>query len=158
MNNGRMTRVLAAGRDAFRHYTDITTRWSDNDFYGHVNNVVYYSWFDTVVNRYLIEAGALDIEQGNVIGLVVHTQCHYFAPLAFPQTVEAGIAVAELGRSSVRYRVGLFAAGQPLSAAHGDFVHVYVDRQSRRPVHLPEALRTALLHLQLPAAAAPAQG
>ncbi len=142
-----MSRILAAGRDGFRHYAPITTRWSDNDVYGHVNNVVYYSWFDTAVNSYLINAGALDIEHSPVIGLVVHTQCHYFSPLAFPQQVEAGIAVAELGRSSVRYRVGLFAAGEALSAAHGDFIHAYVDRQTRRPVHLPDALRRALLPL-----------
>ncbi|MEY4751975.1 MAG: hypothetical protein RIQ60_4189 [Pseudomonadota bacterium] len=142
-----MPRPQAAPRSAYRHYTDISTRWSDNDVYGHVNNVVYYSWFDTTVNRYLIEAGALDIERGEVIGLVVHTQCHYFAPLAFPQTVEAGIAVAEMGRSSVRYRVGLFARGGPLSAAHGEFVHVYVDRVNRRPTLLPDALRHALLAL-----------
>jgi acyl-CoA thioester hydrolase len=102
------------------------------------------------VNRYLIDAGALDIARGEIIGLVVHTQCHYFAPLAFPQTVEAGIAVAELGRSSVRYRVGLFAQGEPHSAAHGEFVHVYVDRASRRPTPLPEALRLALRALVPP--------
>ncbi|MEY2690488.1 MAG: hypothetical protein RL375_4688 [Pseudomonadota bacterium] len=148
-----MTRVTAAERAGFRHFADITTRWSDNDAYGHVNNVVYYSWFDTAVNSYLIHAGALDIERSPVIGLVVHTQCHYFSPLAFPQQVQAGIAVAELGRSSVRYRVGLFAVGEPLSAAHGDFVHVYVDRHTRRPVHLPDALRQALLPLVVPAAA-----
>ena len=99
------------------------------------------------MNSYLINAGALDIERSPVIGLVVHTQCHYFSPLAFPQPVEAGIAVAELGRSSVRYRVGLFAAGEALTAAHGDFIHVYVDRQTRRPVHLPDVLRQALLPL-----------
>jgi acyl-CoA thioester hydrolase len=142
-----MSRVLPASRDSFRHYAAITTRWSDNDAYGHVNNVIYYSWFDTAVNSYLINAGALDIERSPVIGLVVHTQCHYFSPLAFPQPVEAGIAVAELGRSSVRYRVGLFAAGEALTAAHGDFIHVYVDRQTRRPVHLPDDLRQALLPL-----------
>jgi len=116
----------------------------DNDVYGHVNNVVYYSWFDTAVNRYLIESGALDIHAGTVIGLVVETQCHYFAPVAFPQEVEAGLRVAHLGRSSVRYEVGLFAAGEPLTAARGHFVHVYVDRATQRPVALPEALTLAL--------------
>ncbi|MFM2120277.1 MAG: hypothetical protein RL722_1745 [Pseudomonadota bacterium] len=151
----RMSRPQAAARSAYRHFGAITTRWSDNDVYGHVNNVVYYSWFDTAVNRYLIEAGALDIERGEVIGLVVHTQCHYFAPLAFPQQVEAGIAVAELGRSSVRYRVGLFAEGDELSAAHGEFVHVYVDRAQRRSVPLPAALRAVLEPLLImPASAA----
>ena len=116
----------------------------DNDVYGHVNNVVYYSWFDTAVNAYLIESGALDIHAGAVIGLVVETQCHYFAPLAFPQHVEAGIRVTRIGKSSVRYEVGLFAAGDDTTAAAGHFVHVYVDRATRRPAALPDALRAAL--------------
>lgn len=119
----------------------------DNDAYGHVNNVVYYSWFDTAVNAYLVEQGALDIERSTTIGLVVETQCQYFAPLAFPQTIEAGLRVARLGSSSVRYEVGLFAEDEPLTAAHGHFVHVYVDRETRRPVPVPEALRTALTPL-----------
>jgi acyl-CoA thioester hydrolase len=116
----------------------------DNDIYGHVNNVVYYSWFDTAVNGWLIDQGVLDIHAGSVIGLVVETQCNYFAPLAFPQTIEAGLRVAQLGQSSVRYEVGLFAQGEALSAAAGHFVHVYVDRSSRRSVPLPEPLRTTL--------------
>jgi acyl-CoA thioester hydrolase len=131
-------------REHFRHTLRIATRWSDNDVYGHVNNVVYYAWFDTVVNRSLIEAGALDIHGGAVIGLVVETQCHYFAPLAFPQEVDAALRIEHLGRSSVRYRVGLFGAGEPLTAAHGHFIHVYVDRSTRRPVHLPEPLAAVL--------------
>ena len=131
-------------RSAYRHFSGVTTRWMDNDAYGHVNNVVYYSWFDTVVNSYLIEAGALDIHAGAVIGLVIETHCNYFASLAFPQLVEAGLRVAQLGRSSVRYEVGLFAQGVEESAAGGHFVHVYVDRASRRPVELPAALRSAL--------------
>ncbi|MFN3737061.1 acyl-CoA thioesterase [Hydrogenophaga sp.] len=131
-------------REDFRVFRTIGTRWADNDVYGHVNNVVYYSWFDTAVNAHLIEAGALDIHQGPVIGLVIETQCNYFAPLAFPQNVEAGLCVAHLGSSSVRYEVGLFAEGEPLSAACGHFVHVYVDRHTRRPVPLPEALKTTL--------------
>lgn len=131
-------------REHFRHTLRIATRWSDNDVYGHVNNVVYYAWFDTVVNRSLIEAGVLDIHGGPVIGLVVETQCHYFSPLAFPQEIDAALRVEHLGRSSVRYRVGLFGAGEPLTAAHGHFVHVYVDRSTRRPVHLPEPLAAAL--------------
>ena len=137
-------RPQALARAYFRAFQSISTRWADNDVYGHVNNVVYYSWFDTAVNRHLIEQGVLDIHQGHTIGLVVQTQCHYFAPLAFPQTVEAGIRVARLGGSSVRYEVGLFAQGQALTAAHGHFVHVYVDRHSRQPVALPEPLRQAL--------------
>jgi acyl-CoA thioester hydrolase len=131
-------------RSAYRALRTLTTRWMDNDVYGHVNNVVYYSWFDTAVNAHLIEHGALDIHSGEVIGLVVETQCNYFAPLAFPQTIEAGIRVARLGRSSVRYEVGLFAQGEPLTAARGHFVHVYVDRVQRRPVPLPETLKTVL--------------
>jgi acyl-CoA thioester hydrolase len=116
----------------------------DNDVYGHVNNVVYYSWFDTAVNAWLIEQGALDIHGGDTIGLVIETQCNYFAPLAFPQTIEAGIRVAHLGTSSVRYEVGLFAQGADEAAAQGHFVHVYVDRQTRRPVPLPPQLRAVL--------------
>lgn len=135
-------------RGDFRRFRAIATRWMDNDVYGHVNNVVYYSYFDTAVNGYLIDAGVLDIHAGPVIGLVVETQCRYFAPLAFPQTIEAGLRVASLGRSSVRYEVGLFAQGDVTSAAHGHFVHVYVDRATRRPVDLPAALRQALEALQ----------
>lgn len=131
-------------RSTYRVFRPISTRWMDNDVYGHVNNVVYYSWFDTAVNAHLIEQGALDIHHGEVIGLVVETQCNYFAPLAFPQTVEAGIRVARLGTSSVRYEVGLFAQGEALCAARGHFVHVYVNRQTRRPTPLPPHLKTTL--------------
>jgi acyl-CoA thioester hydrolase len=131
-------------RSAYRHFSAVPTRWMDNDAYGHVNNVVYYSWFDTAVNRYLIEAGALDLHAGTTIGLVIETRCNYFASLSFPQMVEAGLRVAHLGRSSVRYEVGLFAQDAPESAAGGHFVHVYVDRATRRPVDLSPALRAAL--------------
>lgn len=131
-------------RSAYRVFRTIGTRWMDNDAYGHVNNVVYYSWFDTAVNAYLIEQGVLDIHHGATIGLVIETQCNYFSPLAFPQTVEAGIRVARLGSSSVRYEVGLFAQGEPLTAAKGHFVHVYVDKASRRPTPLPLNLKTVL--------------
>ena len=131
-------------RKDFRAFQTITTRWADNDVYGHVNNVVYYSWFDTAVNSHLIHQGALDIHEGSTIGLVVETQCNYFAPLAFPQAIEAGIRVARLGGSSVRYEVGLFAQGEALTAARGHFVHVYVDRVTRRPVALPDRLRQVL--------------
>lgn len=134
-------------RAEFPHLSLLQTRWLDNDIYGHVNNVQYYSFFDTAVNRYLIAAGALDIHGGGVIGLVVETHCNFFAPLAFPQDVEAGLRVATLGRSSVRYEIGLFAPGQAQAAAMGHFVHVYVDRHSRRPVPLPAALRDALTPL-----------
>jgi acyl-CoA thioester hydrolase len=131
-------------RSAYPVFRPITTRWMDNDMYGHVNNVVYYSWFDTAVNAYLIEQGALDIDAGQVIGLVIETQCNYFAPLAFPQTVHAGIRVAHMGKSSVRYEVGLFAEGSDTAAACGHFVHVYVDRENRRPAPLPDVLKTTL--------------
>jgi acyl-CoA thioester hydrolase len=135
-------------RSAYPVFRSITTRWMDNDVYGHVNNVVYYSWFDTAVNGYLIERGVLDIHAGDTIGLVIETQCNYFSPLTFPQQVEAGLRVARLGSSSVRYEVGLFAAGEPMTAAKGHFVHVYVDRASRRPVQVPPALRTVLEEMQ----------
>ena len=135
-------------RSAYRAFHAITTRWSDNDVYGHVNNVVYYSWFDTAVNAHLIGEGALDIHAGGTIGLVIETQCNYFAPLAFPQAVDAGIRVAHIGTSSVRYEVGLFGTGEPLCAAAGHFVHVYVDRATRRPVPLPPRLREVLQALK----------
>jgi len=131
-------------RDAYRHFTTLSTRWMDNDVYGHLNNVVYYSLFDTAVNGYLVEAGALDIQRSEVVGLVVETHCNYFAPVEFPTAIDAGLRVEHIGSSSVRYRIGLFAAGQPHTAAHGHFVHVYVDRATRRPVALPAALRQAL--------------
>ena len=141
---GMTQRQQALPRSHYAQFVRLETRWMDNDVYGHINNVVYYSFFDTAVNRWLIDAGALDIKQGGVIGLVVETGCQYFAPLAFPQPVEAGLRVARLGHSSVRYEVGLFAAQAPWSAAAGHFVHVYVDRITRRPVPLPGELRTSL--------------
>ena len=138
------SRVAPRPREAYRHFLSIASRWMDNDVYGHINNVVYYSFFDTVVNRYLIESGALDIHHGEVIGLVVETGCRYFAPLTFPDMVDAGLRVERIGRSSVRYEVGLFRAGERAAAAEGHFVHVYVGRDSRRPVALPDALLQAL--------------
>jgi acyl-CoA thioester hydrolase len=144
MSQNKPEHPQAQARSAYRVFRNIGTRWMDNDAYGHVNNVVYYSWFDTAVNAYLIEQGVLDIEHGATIGLVIETQCNYFAPLAFPQMVEAGIRVARLGASSVRYEVGLFALGEPLTAAKGHFVHVYVDRHSRRPLPLPPNLKAVL--------------
>jgi acyl-CoA thioester hydrolase len=147
MNDPIGERARPLPREHFAHFQTLTTRWMDNDVYGHVNNVVHYSYFDTAVNRYLIERGALDIHGGAVIGLVVQTQCHYFESLAFPQTVHAGLRVAQLGRTSVRYELGLFADEAAMSAAVGHFVHVYVDRASRRPVAVPEPLRIALAPL-----------
>ncbi len=138
----KAARPQAEPRNAYRVFRDIPTRWMDNDVYGHVNNVVYYSWFDTAVNAYLVEQGVLDFHNGTTIGLVIETQCNYFAPLAFPQTVQAGIRVAQLGSSSVRYEIGLFAQGAETCAAKGHFVHVYVDRETRRPVPLPVPFKT----------------
>ncbi len=139
------TRPQAEARSAYKAFRDIGTRWSDNDVYGHVNNVVYYSWFDTAVNGWLIERGVLDIHAGAMIGLAVETHCNYFAPLAFPDAVVAGIRVAHIGKSSVRYEIGLFAGdGNQLCAAKGHFVHVYVDRATRRPVALPDEFLSLL--------------
>jgi acyl-CoA thioester hydrolase len=137
----------------YAHVLPITTRWMDNDAYGHVNNVVYFSYFDTVVNTYLIGRGALDIQASRVIGLVVETGCQFLAPLTYPETVTAGLRVAHVGRSSVRYEFALFGQGADRAAAQGHFVHVYVDRNSRRPVDLPPALRAALEPLRMPALA-----
>jgi acyl-CoA thioester hydrolase len=120
----------------------------DNDAYGHVNNVIYYSWFDTVVNEYLIAQGVLDVTGGAVIGLVVETQCRYFSELAFPQPVDLGLRIGRLGSSSVRYEIGVFAEGEPAASAQGHFVHVYVDRASRRPTALPAPLRAVLERIQ----------
>ena len=147
------TRPSPQPRSALAHLSPISTRWMDNDVYGHINNVQYYSFFDTAVNRYLIAQGALDIHHGSTIGLVVETHCNYFAPLAFPQDVIAGLRVAHLGSSSVRYEIGLFAPDEPQCAALGHFVHVYVDRATRRPVPLPQALLDALAPLRQATAA-----
>lgn len=141
-------RPVRPRREQFRRFVPITTRWADNDIYGHVNNSVYYFYFDTAVNQYLIEAGALDIHAGAVIGLVVSTACDYFAPVAFPERIEAGLAVEKVGTSSVRYVIGLFRAGEDEGVAAARFTHVYVERDSRRPVPLPDALRAALAVLE----------
>ncbi len=131
-------------RGAYRNYRAIATRWMDNDVYGHVNNTVYYSWFDTAVNAYLVDAGVLDLMHGKEIALVVETGCRYARPVAFPETVEAGIRTARVGTTSVCYEVGLFLAGAREAAAEGFFVHVLVDRNTRRPTPFPDAWRAAL--------------
>jgi acyl-CoA thioester hydrolase len=138
-------------RTDYRAFSTIATRWMDNDAYGHVNNVVYYSWFDTAVNAWLVEAGLLDITGGAMIGLVVETGCRYHRSVAFPETIEAGVRIARLGNSSVRWEVGIFTPGHEAPAATGFFVHVYVDRASRRPVPLPAAWREQLAELVVPA-------
>ncbi len=136
-------------RSDYRHFHTITTRWMDNDTYGHVNNVIYYSWFDTAVNQFLIANGVLDIERSPVIGLVIETQCNYFAPLAFPDRITIGIRVAKLGNSSVRYEVGVFREDEEDAAARGHFIHVYVSRNERRPTAIPDSMRALLKTIQV---------
>jgi acyl-CoA thioester hydrolase len=131
-------------RKRYPHFLSVPTRWMDNDVYGHVNNVIYYSYFDTVVNEYLIHSGVLDIEKSPIIGLVVETHCRFFEPLTFPDTVHAGLRVARVGRSSVRYEIGLFRNDDETAAAQGHFVHVYVERESRKATALPPDMRAAL--------------
>ena len=139
-----MSRKPPASRSEFRVWRTMTTRWADNDAYGHVNNTVYYEWFDSAVNAWMVEQGMLDIANGDPIALVVETRCTYSAPLEFPQPVEAGLAVAELGRSSIRYRIGIFAEDSDSAAAEGEFVHVVVDRTTRRPAEIPADWRFKL--------------
>lgn len=122
----------------------IQTRWSDNDIYGHLNNVVYYSYFDTIVNRFLLDSGILDIDTGSMIGLVVETGCNYFSPLGFPQELVGGLGVSKIGSSSVRYQIGIFQANIERPSAEGHFVHVYVDKGSRRPMPIPDTFRSQL--------------
>ena len=136
-----------AGVADYPHVLEIPTRWKDNDVYGHVNNVEYYSFFDTVINEYLISEGGLDIAAGEVIGLCAESHCTYHGPLAFPGTVDAGLRVGHMGRSSVRYEIELREQGAEEAAATGWFVHVFVDRESRRPVEIPGTLRAALASL-----------
>jgi len=138
------TELRAEPRAAWPHFIAIPTRWMDNDVYGHVNNVVYYSYFDTAVNQFLIERGVLDIHKGEVVGFVVDSGCSYFSPIAFPDVVHAGIRVAKLGTSSVRYEIALYRNDEAEPAACGHFVHVYVERSSNRPVPIPAAVRGLL--------------
>ncbi len=140
-------KTIRARRGDFRHFLAIPTRWSDNDAYAHVNNVVYYGWFDTVVNQWLIEKGHLDIARSPVVSLVVETGCTYFESVAFPEMVEAGLAVERIGTSSIVYAIGIFRQGATLAAAQGRFVHVCVDRASQTPVPIPAALRDDLASL-----------
>lgn len=134
-------------RDDYAHFQPITTRWHDNDVYGHVNNVVYYSYFDSAVNTYLIEVGGLDIHDGPVVGFVVSSSCDYFASIAFPERIEVGLRIGKLGNSSVQYELAIFKAGEDEACAAGRFVHVFVDRQSNRPIPIPDNLRTAMSRL-----------
>ncbi len=131
-------------REDYRHFLSMPTRWMDNDGYGHVNNVVYYSFFDTLLTRYLIDRAGMDLETSPVIGLAVETTCRFHRSFSFPETIEGGLRIGRLGRSSARYEIGLFGAGDDLARAEGHFIHVYVDRLSQRPVDIPAEIREAL--------------
>jgi acyl-CoA thioester hydrolase len=150
LKNNQPLKLVPHSRSDYRWFTDITTRWADNDVYGHINNVVYYAFFDTAVNQFLIKSGVLDIDAGIQIGLVIETGCNYFAPLAFPQPIVAGIRTTKLGNSSVRYEVALFAEGAESAAAQGHFVHVYVNKSTRKPEPINAALRASLTSIYVP--------
>ncbi|ARU59333.1 MAG: acyl-CoA thioesterase [Pseudomonadales bacterium] len=143
-----MAESMPANRDAFKVFYPITTRWMDNDIYGHVNNVTYYSYFDSAVNRYLIEEGGLDIQNAPIVGYVVNSSCQYRAPIAYPDQIEVGIRVNKLGNSSVTYGVAIFKMDEIEACAYGDFVHVFVDRAENRAVPIPGRIREALTQLQ----------
>ena len=136
-------------RDRYPHFLSIQTRWSDNDIYGHVNNVTYYSYFDTVVNCFLIDQGGLEIETDSVIGMAIETMCKFNKPLAYPEVLEAGLRVGKLGNSSVRYEIGIFQEGAAEAAAMGHFVHVFVDRATGKPAPIPDAIRSALEQIKV---------
>lgn len=144
-----MTQALAT-RDQFAYFTRITTRWMDNDIYGHVNNVTYYSYFDTVANEFLINQGGLDIQNAEIVGFVVASNCAYHAPISYPTKIDAGFRVNRLGRSSVEYGIAIFEAGKDSASAHGSFTHVFVNRARGKSVAIPEQLRTALTSAMLP--------
>jgi acyl-CoA thioester hydrolase len=152
MTDAQTGRPIPLGRTAFARFAPISTRWSDNDPYGHINNAAYHFFFDTAVNAILIEAGLLDPATSEIIGLVVENHCVYFSSLAFPDAVEIGVAVEALGRSSVRYRLAAFKAGAPLAAAQGRYTHVYVARATQRPTPIPEGHRRLMESLRAPSA------
>jgi acyl-CoA thioester hydrolase len=139
-----VSRREAPRRDAFKNWRTVTTRWADNDAYGHVNNTVYYEWFDSAVNAWMVEQDMLDIAAGDPIALVAETSCSYFSSLAFPDSVDIGLAVSQLGTSSIRYSIAIFGQGADSAAAAGEFVHVVVDRSSRRPAPIPSSWREKL--------------
>lgn len=139
-----MTEETIETRDAYPHFLALQTRWSDNDIYGHVNNVTYYSYFDTVVNGYLIDEGGLDIQKSGVIGIAVETMCKFKKPITYPEPIDAGLRVGKLGNSSVRYEIGIFRKDETDAAASGHFVHVFVDRVTNQPVSIPDGIRGAL--------------
>ena len=135
-------------RHEYRWFCDMPTRWMDNDLYGHVNNVTYYSYFDTVANRYLIELGGLDIQNAPIVGFVVESSCQYHAPVAFPEALDAGLRVDHIGNRSVTYGIAIFKTGEDAASAHGSFVHVFVDRKTSKAVPVPKAIRAALEAIQ----------
>ncbi|HVH37632.1 MAG TPA: thioesterase family protein [Sphingomicrobium sp.] len=139
-----MSRPEPPRRSNFRNWRSLTTRWADNDAYGHVNNTIYYEWFDSAVNAWMVEQGMLDVPAGDPIALVVETSCSFFASLAFPENIDVGLAVSRLGSTSIRYHIGIFAQGSDMAAAAGEFVHVVVDRATRRPVGIPADWRAKL--------------
>ncbi|HEX7666707.1 MAG TPA: thioesterase family protein [Polyangiaceae bacterium] len=143
-----MTERKIETRDRYKWHVPITSRWMDNDVYGHVNNVVYYSWFDTAANVYLIEKGGLDIAKAEIIGVVAESKCMYLTPISYPSMIEAGLRVDKLGNSSVTYGIGIFSGEPENAAAHGHFVHVFVDRKTMKPVPIPTRIRDALAALQ----------
>ena len=142
-----MSKSSLPSRENYKVFYPITTRWSDNDIYGHVNNVTYYSYFDTAANQYLIEAGGLEISDGTIVGYVVNSGCDYHSPVTYPERIEAGLRVDKLGNSSVQYGIGIFREGEDSPAAHGHFVHVFVERANNQSVAIPDSLRAALTKL-----------
>ncbi|MEK9672849.1 MAG: thioesterase family protein [Rhodospirillaceae bacterium] len=151
-----MTEITSHTRNDYPYILPIQTRWMDNDIYGHVNNVTYYSYFDTVVNCYLIERGGLDIHDGRIVGFAVETNCKFFKPVAYPEKLSAGLRVGKLGNSSVRYEIAIFKEGEDDAAAAGHFVHVFVDRETNRPTPVPSPIRAALEKLLVPSSEAAA--
>ncbi|MEQ9199062.1 MAG: thioesterase family protein [Rhodospirillales bacterium] len=143
-----MAEKIIETRSTYRHFRPITTRWADNDIYGHVNNVIYYAWFDSAVNGYMIEQGGLDIHGGSTVGFVVESSCTYNAPVTYPDVIEAGLRVGRIGKSSVRHEIGIFREGEAEAAASGYFIHVFVDRVTSRPVEIPAGIRSALEAIQ----------
>lgn len=144
-----MSKPAPPTREDYKVFYPISTRWSDNDIYGHVNNVTYYSYFDTAANRYLIEEGGMDISDGTIVGYVVNSGCEYHAPITYPESVEAGVRVDRLGNSSVQYGIAIFREGEETAAAHGHFVHVFVEREKNRSASIPENLRIALERISM---------
>ncbi|HKB68423.1 MAG TPA: thioesterase family protein [Pyrinomonadaceae bacterium] len=142
-----MSQKPQISRAEYSHYTSLPTRWMDNDIYGHVNNALYYAFFDTAINEYLIAEGGLDITAGTVVAFAAESQCQYLRPFAFPGTIEIGMRVGKLGNSSVRYELAIFKQGENFASAVGYFVHVFVDRETQKPVPMPTAIRTALERL-----------